>query len=459
MRKQHILIADDDPDFLRLISFMLTTEGYAVQTADDGEAAVRLFADEPFDCVLVDMRLPGMSGMDVLERITHSDRPVPVILITAYGSVDTAVQAMKQGAFDYVAKPPKPDELKLTVKRAMEKKTLEEENARLREDMTAQEGRHKLLGDSPQMRKVFGVLEKVVDTDVTVLLRGESGTGKELVARAIHFRGPRAKQPFVVVNCSAIPDTLLESELFGHEKGSFTGATAKKIGKFELADGGTLFLDEIGDMCYDLQAKLLRVLQDQEFERVGGNERISVDVRVISATNKNLEDLIEKERFREDLYYRLNVVPVFLPPLRDREGDIPFLAEHFLRHYSAVHGKLVGAIAPEAMDLIRAYGWPGNVRELENTLQRAVVTCDGDEIGARDLPFGPVARVEAGEDEIELPVSLTDVVEDMEKKIIVAALVETDWVQARAARLLNVTERILGYKIKKYNITRALAAV
>jgi len=443
MTKFRVLAIDDDEDILKLIKFLMQSEGYEVVTASDGETALKLCGEESFDVILCDVRLPKMTGFEFLEEIKKMNITTPVIMITAYASIDSAVEAMKLGAYHYVPKPFRADELKLVVKRALQQHMLAEENKRLRRELGERFGMEAIIGKSKAMQEVFALVEKATQSDITVLLRGESGTGKELVARAIHYSGKRQSGPFVVVNCSAIPASLLESELFGHEKGAFTGATSKRQGKFELADGGTLFLDEIGDMSYDLQSKLLRVLEHQEFERVGGSEIIRVNVRIISATNKNLEEEMAKGNFREDLYFRLNVFPIFLPPLRERKEDIPLLVEHFVAKYGA-------------MGVLQDYDWPGNVRELENVIERAVVITEDDAIDVDDLPptLGGAKITGMASTSIVLPVSLPELVEEMEKRFILEALKETNWVQARAAKLLGLTERMLGYKVKKYGLKR-----
>lgn len=456
MKKPAILVVDDDADFVALVRKGLEGEGYEIDSAGDAASAKEQIAAREYDLVLADLRLPGESGIELLGHL-RENYDTPVVIITAFGSIDSAVEAMRVGAFDYITKPVNKNDLKLVVRRALESRQLKKENRRLKKELTEKHSFSSIVGQSTVMRQLFATLEKVVSTDVTVLIRGESGTGKELVARAIHYNSRRKDGPFVVVNCAAIPGTLLESELFGHEKGAFTGATTQKIGKFELADGGTIFLDEIGDMSYELQSKLLRVLQGQEFERVGGNERIRTDVRIISATHQDLLRGIQEGTFREDLYYRLNVFPIFIPPLRERKSDIPLLAEHFVRKYNERHGRAVKGLSDEALKALVAYDWPGNVRELENYIERAVVACDGEVIDVADLPFEvrpPRLIDKAYAAGVSLPTSLPDLVERLEREYILRALEEGDWVQVRASQLLGITERMLGYKMQKYGIKR-----
>jgi len=373
MPAKRILVVDDEESIRFTLKRALEREGYAVVLTRDGEEGVKVAQEPSIELVLLDVRLPVLDGLAALARIKAARQELPVIMMTAYGTLSTAVEAMKRGAYDYITKPFDIEELLILVRRAFEVKALSQEVVRLRESLKEQFDAGGVVGQSPRMQEVFKLVGKVAASDVTVLLRGESGTGKELIARAIHYHSRRLGRPFVAVNCAAIPKELLESELFGHEKGAFTGASALKRGKFELADGGTLFLDEIGDMDLGLQAKILRVLQEKEIERVGGEGAIPVDVRIIAASNQDLEVAVERRAFREDLLYRLNVVTIELPPLRERKEDIPLLVEHFLRRYAEEQGEAPKIICPEAMALLLAYSWPGNVRELENVVKRAGV--------------------------------------------------------------------------------------
>ena len=457
MKKPAILVVDDDADFVGLVANALKSEGYEIDSAHNAAFARELVAAREYDLVLADLRLPGESGMDLLAHIRES-HDTPVVIVTAFGSIDSAVDAMRVGAFDYVTKPVDKNDLKLVVKRALERTELKRENTRLKKELGQKFSFSNIVGESGPMQRVYATLEKVISTDVTVLIRGESGTGKELVARAIHYNSKRKDGPFVVVNCAAIPGTLLESELFGHEKGSFTGATSQKTGKFELADGGSIFLDEIGDMSYELQSKLLRVIQNQEFERVGGNEKLKTNVRIISATHQDLQRGIHDGSFREDLFYRLNVFPIFVPPLRERKADIPLLVTHFIEKHDERHGRSVKGVSEETMKALMSYDWPGNVRELENYIECAVVACDEEVIEASDLPveIRPARLIDrayaAG---VSLPTSLPELVEQLEREYIMRALDEGEWVQVRASELLGITERMLGYNMQKYNIHKS----
>ncbi|MDZ7347050.1 MAG: sigma-54 dependent transcriptional regulator, partial [candidate division KSB1 bacterium] len=382
-----ILIVDDDKNICKMIEASLRKERkYEVSTALSGEACLKLIKEDLPDLVLLDIQMPGIDGIETLKRIKEEEPRLPVIMMTAHGTIERAVNSMKLGAYDFLTKPFARERLLVTVQNALLNSSLQKEVSELRSELKNKYGFHNIIGQSGIMQDVFRAVEKVVNSNVTVLIQGESGTGKELIARAIHFHSKtRANKPFVAVNCSALPESLLESELFGHEKGSFTGASGRRIGKFEQADGGTIFLDEIGLMTPATQSKILRILQEREFERVGGNELIKVNVRVISATNKDLEEEMKAGNFREDLYYRISVFPIKLPPLRERKEDIPLLAAHFLKKFNEQEGKHIEGISPDALELLMAYNWPGNVRELENAMERAVVLANGDEITAKDL--------------------------------------------------------------------------
>ncbi len=386
MAKKAILVADDEASHRMMLKAHLKEEGLEVIEASNGQEAIDLVSRHFYDLILMDIRMPVMDGMEALTRIKKISPAVPVIMMTAYGSINSAVEALKSGADDYLTKPLDMDELLLKVKKSLRYRQLEEENLLNRERLGMRFDFSNIIGKSPAMKELFETLTMVAPSDATVLLLGESGTGKEIVANALHQNSPRKDQAYITVNCAALPETLLESELFGHEKGAFTGAMARKKGRFELADGGTLFLDEIGEMSPATQAKILRVIQEKEFEAVGGTKAIQVDVRIIAATHKDLETEVKEGRFREDLYYRLNVVPITIPPLRNRKEDIPLLAEHFLRISSQKNNRDIKSLEPRVLDDLVRYPWPGNVRELENIIERMVIMSRGDLILIQDLP-------------------------------------------------------------------------
>jgi len=443
-----ILVVDDEASQRELVSGYLKKQGFEVFTAAGGESALELFRQAPMELILTDQRMPGLSGLDLLKAAREINPETQVIVMTAYGSVETAVEAMRDGAADYVAKPLNLDELRQKIQRIVEQHRLYAENRALREELKSRHRIEGIIGESGQMVEVISLVQRVAASEATVLIRGESGTGKELIAKAIHYASPRAARPLVRVNCAALPENLLESELFGHEKGSFTGAISTRKGRFELADTGTLFLDEIGDLPLHLQAKLLRVLQEREFERVGSSQPIKVNVRILSATHRDLESLMRAGQFRDDLYYRLNVVTILVPPLRERRQDLPPLMDHFLKLFAAKNGKSLRGFSRAARDALLRYDYPGNVRELENLLERAVVLCRGDVIDRGDLPLildDPDALSEA-------QTQLTAAVEDLERRMIREALKRANGVQTRAAELLGVTERALRYKLKKYGL-------
>ncbi len=395
--QKSLLIVDDEPNIRRVLEAVFTKDGYQVRTADNGRKALDVVATDPnLNVVICDLIMPDMNGVEVLKAVRELNPGLSVVMITAHGTIKTAVDAMKLGAFDYITKPFDMDEIKLVVKNALERSRLMGENVELKQEL---KGRYKfdnIVGQSGKMQEVYKIIERVAGSNATVLIRGESGTGKELVARAIHYNSPRAQKQFVAVSCAALPETLLESELFGHEKGSFTGATGQKIGRFELAHQGTLFLDEIPEVSPAVQVKLLRALQEREFERVGGTKTVKVDVRLIAATNRDLEQLVADGVFRADLYYRLQVIQVFLPSLRERREDIPPLAEHFIQKFNKENAKEVKFLSPEALELVMKYDWPGNIRELENAIERCVVLADptSDLITPDLLPFAIQAATE-----------------------------------------------------------------
>ena len=449
-----ILVIDDERSMRKFLSILLTREGYLVRVAEGGEKALTLLRKENFDLAITDIIMPGLDGLQLLKEMTQLDPSLPVIMITAYATTTTALEAMKIGASDYVTKPFKIEELKAIIARALEKKTLVEAPSSFEATYPACSfPDFEIVGRSENILEVCKLLGKVAEKDVSVLIRGESGTGKELIARQLHYNSLRRKNPFVPVNCAAIPRELLESELFGHEKGAFTGALTTKIGKFQLAHGGTIFLDEIGDLDLTLQGKILRVLQEKEIVRVGGTQTIKVDVRVIAATNQDLEQAIKEKRFREDLFYRLNVVPIFLPPLRERKEDIPLLVQHFLKKYHDSARKVIG-ISPAALQLLQDYNWPGNIRELENVLERALALETSSVISPENLPeevrAGPKERVIS---DISAPgLDITTIMDNLEKDLLLKALEKTHGVKTEAARLLNLSFRSLRYRLKKHKI-------
>jgi len=456
--KRHILIADDEPLTRKSLLEILKFEGYKVSLASDGEEALRQIKENPPDVVIADLKMPKLDGIALLRKIKEYDSNIAVVLVTAYGTIETAVEAMKEGAFDYITKPIIDSEIKIVIQRILEQKKLLEENKVLKERLK-KEGRkqfYKMIGQNPKMQKIYDLVETVAPTNATVLIVGESGTGKRLIAHALHFYNPyRKDKPFVEVSCGALPENLLESELFGHIKGSFTGAIRDRQGRFEIASGGTIFLDEIDAFSPKLQVKLLRVLQEGEFERVGDTKTIKVDVRVIAATNQDLKKLIKEGLFREDLYYRLNVIPINVPPLRERKDDIPLLVEHFLKKSSQkLKGKIVRDVSPQVMELFFAYDWPGNIRELENVIERAVILCKGERIEVEDLPeFFMELRGKDRDDE-KRNFSLKEVVKDSEKEIIEKVLKECGGNRKKAAQILGINRTTLYNKLKAYGILK-----
>jgi DNA-binding NtrC family response regulator len=466
MSKGQILIVDDEGGQRDILRTILAAEGYRVETAGSAADALAKSAQRPFDVVLTDLRMPGADGLSLVRELTREDPPTLVILMTGYGSIDSAEQAMKQGAFDYLTKPLERDELLLTVNRAFERVRLIQENRLLRQQLEARFRVDGIVGSHYRMQEVFDKLHKVSGSSSTVLIFGESGTGKELIARAIHRHSPRGDRPFVGVSCAAIPETLIESELFGYEKGAFTGAVSRRQGLFEAADKSTLFLDEIGELSVAMQAKVLRALQEREIRRVGGREDVKVDARIIAATNKNLEQEVESGRFREDLFYRLNVVSIALPPLRERSTDIPQLAEYFVGRACADAGRTAMPITTGAMRLLLQYEWPGNVRQLETVLQRAVLLSDGHAIDYPDLPievrFSTLpsrAPTDAGMEEphrFRLPPHGINL-EEVERDFLVQAMERSGWVIAKAAKLLGLSYRTLQYRLEKFQIRRGEA--
>lgn len=452
-----ILIVEDNPTVREGLRQLLRTRGHAVQAADTAARARQLLAAGAFDLVVSDYRLEDGTGIDLLRRIKSDGLggEPDFIMITAYGTIDIAVEAMRLGAWDFLTKPLDSDEFRIKIEKTLdvratrrENRRLGAENAYLREEVEERFG--DIVGKSPQMLSIFQSVQKIAGTNASVLLFGESGTGKELVARAIHRQSARVRGPFIKVNCSALAETLLESELFGHERGAFTGAVRERRGRFELAHGGTLFLDEISDIPPAVQVRLLRVLQEKEIERVGGERTIKVDVRIISATNRDLAAEVERGAFREDLFYRLHIVPLRIPPLRERQGDIELLVRHFIRTTSKETGKRVTGITDEALELLLAYPWPGNVRELENAVERAIVLCDGEQLGVGEFPMGEAPGMAAHP--VTTNGSLDRVLAETERRLIVEALERAGGVKTRTAELLGIKTSALYYKLEKYGL-------
>jgi two-component system response regulator HydG len=448
-----ILVVDDDKAHRMMLMDFMDEWGYLAKEADDGGKALEFIHSRPVDLVLMDMRMPGMDGIEATREIHRYNPAIPIIIMTAYSSIPTAVEALKSGAFDYITKPIDFDALKLVMDRALEHVRLQEENEGLRRQL-AQLQIPDLVGGSPSMQRLMEMIALVAPSEATVLITGESGTGKGLVARAIHAVSSRRAKPLIEVNCAAIPETLIESELFGHEKGAFTGADRQRKGRFSMADKGTLFLDEIGELPLSLQAKLLRVLQEGEIQRVGNDVAIPVDVRIIAATNRNIQKMVADGGFREDLFYRLNVMPMEAPPLRERGEDIPLLAQHFLKRLSERNNKAVKGITPRAMDLLLRYSWPGNIRELENVMERAVILLQGEYISERELPIAlqDLARTSMEGSRANASAEhLGDAtLADREKQIIYQMLEETGGNKSETARRLGITRRTLKLKLKKY---------
>ncbi len=449
MALYRILVVDDEEAQRQMLAGFLEKQDFSVKTAESGKEAIILCQNNNFEIALLDLKMPGMDGIELLKKLKEMNTEIQVIMMTAYGTVETAVDAMRLGAYHYVNKPINLDELKLNISKALEKYYLLQENKYLKEELEGKFKDLQIIGSSQVINEVLSTVSRVAKTKSTVLIRGESGTGKEIVARAIHALSDRTDKRFVAVSCAALPETLFEAELFGHEKGAFTGAIRRKEGRFELADGGTLFLDEVGDIPLETQVKLLRVLESQEFERLGGKETLKVDVRIISATNQDLEEKIKGKRFREDMYYRLNVISILIPPLRERKEDILVLADHFIRKANLKCGKKVNGITPEVKDIILNYDWPGNVRELENVIERGVVLSRTDVIDKNDLPYLGLTKSR----EISSSINLS--LREMEKNHILNILIASDWNLNKSAEILGIHRNTLRLKMKEYGIEKS----
>ena len=449
-----ILIVDDEKNYLVILEALLAPEGYEIITEDNATNALRLIREADLDLVITDMRMPGMNGMELLEEAKKIDPELPVIMMTAYGTIEKAVEAMKKRAYDYITKPFRNEELKLTVKKALDFYRLKKENRLLSDALSDRYKYGNIIGKSQPMLKIYEMIAKVSPSKASVMITGPSGTGKELIAKAIHYNSPRKNRPFISINCGALTETLLESELFGHERGAFTGAVTMKKGRFELADGGTLFLDEVGEMPPSLQVKLLRVLQEMEFERVGGTKTIKVDVRILAASNRRLKEDVDKGVFREDLFYRLNVVHIEVPPLKERAEDIPFLVAHFVEKFRSSNRKKI-ELAPEVWKALYSYPWPGNIRELENTMERAMVMSSDENITLKDLPDYVISEKEQAIDLdriVPLNLALAEALDQIEERLISRALNHSNNVQSRAAEMLGITRHAMHYKMKKYGM-------
>ncbi len=457
MVQEKILLVDDEPHILELLSVALEDEEYGILVASNGKEALGQLEKEGPQVVLLDIRMPGMDGLEVLGQIKETSQDVSVIMITAFGAMETVLESMKLGAYDYLTKPLDLEKVKVLVRRALEAQKLAQEVTSLRLKVKEKYQLENIVGKHPKMFEVYKMIGRVMDNKATVLILGETGTGKEVVARAIHFNGPFKDEPFIAIDCASLPSDLLESELFGHEKGAFTGAIAQKMGKFELANKGTLFLDEIGNLTLATQVKLLRFMQEKRIERVGGTKSIELDVRIVTATNLDLEKAVKEGSFREDLYYRLNVITIPLPPLKERRDDIPLLVEHFLQKYRSESKGKVKYVLPETMDLLMRYDWRGNVRELENVIERATVIGKSEAILIEELPLRIQEQKVVSEPELGSTagkLSFEERVEDFEKRLIINALEKTNWVQTKAAELLGTSRSIIKYKVKKYGIKK-----
>ena len=456
--KSRILVVDDEDSIREFLEIMLKKENYEVTTAEDGLRAKEILAKKSFDMVISDMQMPNMTGIELLKHVKESYPDLVFMMITAFGTTETAVDAMKMGAYDYVTKPFKIDEVRLNIANALRSKNLETEVRILKKELVKEYSFQNMIGNSPAMHSIFDMVKRVSQAPTNVLITGESGTGKEVVAKAIHYNGPLKDKPFVTINCGAIPENLMESEMFGHKKGSFTGAITDKVGLFEVADGGTLFLDEVGELPLTIQVKLLRAIQERIIRRVGATDDMKVEVRIIAATNRNLEEMVAKGGFRQDLFYRLNVIGIRTPALRERQDDIPLLANHFLQKYNNKLGKSIASISTEAMEILKNYNYPGNVRELENMIERTVALESGSTILPESLP--PMVNTSQGRkmassNEIEMGdngLDLDKVMGQIEKELLIKAIHSAGGVKKKAAKLLHISFRSMRYRIEKYNL-------
>ncbi len=456
--KAKILVVDDEESIREFLEIMLKKEGYEITLAEDGLKAKELLAKKSFDMIISDLQMPNMTGIELLKHVKESYPDLVFMMITAFGTTETAVEAMKMGAYDYLTKPFKIDEVRLNIQNALRSKNLEVENRSLKKELNKEYSFQNMIGNSSAMHQVFDLVKRVSQAPTNVLITGESGTGKEVVAKAIHYNGPLKDKPFVTINCGAIPENLMESEMFGHKKGSFTGAVVDKVGLFEVADEGTLFLDEVGELPLTIQVKLLRAIQERVIRRVGGTDDMKINVRIIAATNRNLEDMVQKGSFRQDLYYRLNVINIKTPSLRERKDDIPLLAAHFLKKYNERMNKNIAGISVEAMEILKKYDYPGNVRELENMVERTVALEGGSTILPESLPpmvntttgrkLASSNEIEIGEDGIDLD----KVMGQIEKELLVKAIHAAGGVKKRASKLLKITFRSMRYRVEKYNL-------
>lgn len=456
--KSRVLVVDDEESIREFLEIMLRKEGYEVTCAEDGQKALEIIKKKSFDLVISDLQMPNLTGIELLKQVKDHYPDLLFMMITAFGTTETAVEAMKLGAYDYITKPFKIDEVRIIIANALRSKNLEVENRTLKKELTKEYSFQNLVGNSNTMHQIYELIKRVSQTPTNVLVTGESGTGKEMVAKAIHFNGPLKDKPFVTVNCGAIPESLMESEMFGHKKGSFTGAINDKAGLFEVADGGSLFLDEVGELPLTIQVKLLRAIQERVIRRVGGTEDTKIEVRIIAATNRDLEDMVKKGTFRQDLFYRLNVINIKTPSLRERSEDIPLLANHFLKKYNNRLGKQIGGISLEAMEMLKKYDYPGNVRELENIIERTVALEAGATILPESLPpfvNTPSGRKLASSHEIQITdegLDLDKIMGQIEKELLIKAIHAAGGVKKKAAKLLNITFRSMRYRVEKYSL-------
>lgn len=456
--KPRILVVDDEESIREFLEIMLKKEGYEVSLAEDGAKALEVINKKSFDMVISDLQMPNLTGIELLREVKNQYPDMLFMMITAFGTTESAVEAMKLGAYDYITKPFKIDEVRLNIANALRSKNLEVENRNLKKELQKEYSFQNFIGNSEPMHRIFDMVKRVAQAPTNILITGESGTGKEMIAKSIHYNGPLKDKAFVTVNCGAIPESLMESEMFGHKKGSFTGAVSDKTGLFEVADGGILFLDEVGELPLNIQVKLLRAIQERVVRKVGGTEDVQIDIRIIAATNRDLEDMVKKGEFREDLYYRLNVIKIESPPLRDRKDDIAILANHFLKKYNTKLGKNISGISKEAMDILKRYEYPGNVRELENIIERTVALEGGASILPESLPpfvSTTTGRKLASSNEIEVTedgVDIDKILGQIEKEIIIKAIHTANGVKKHAAKLLNISFRSMRYRVEKYSL-------